>query len=54
MTSTSTINLDGYRLGLGLEQALGANSFAKADYRYSNYEQDVTKNELLAGFGIRF
>lgn len=54
VTTSSKTNLDGYRLGLGLEQGLGANTFAKAEYRYSNYEQDVTKNELLAGFGIRF
>lgn len=53
-TSGSKTNLDGYRLGLGVEQGLGANTYAKAEYRYSNYEQDVTKNELLAGFGIRF
>ncbi len=30
-------NADGWRLGAGVEQALGPNSFAKLEYRYSNY-----------------
>jgi len=54
VTTNSKTNLVGYRLGVGIEQGLGANTFAKAEYRYSNYEQDIAKNELLAGFGIRF
>ena len=30
-------NVDGYRLGLGVEQMLASNSYAKIEYRYSNY-----------------
>jgi len=30
-------NVDGYRLGAGVEQMLGSNSYAKVEYRYSNY-----------------
>ncbi|HEX8215171.1 MAG TPA: outer membrane beta-barrel protein [Allosphingosinicella sp.] len=30
-------NVDGYRLGAGVEQVLGSNSYAKIEYRYSNY-----------------
>jgi outer membrane immunogenic protein len=30
-------NVDGYRLGAGIEQVLGSNSYAKVEYRYSNY-----------------
>lgn len=30
-------NVDGYRIGAGVEQLLGPNSFAKLEYRYSNY-----------------
>lgn len=31
------IDTDGWRAGLGLEYALSGNSFAKVEYRYSNY-----------------
>jgi outer membrane immunogenic protein len=30
-------NVDGYRLGAGIEQLIGPRSFAKLEYRYSNY-----------------
>ncbi len=30
-------NVDGYRLGAGIEQLIGPRSFAKVEYRYSNY-----------------
>ena len=47
-------NLDGVRVGGGLEFALGPNSFAKTEYRYSNYEQGFDKHQVVAGFGFRF
>lgn len=47
-------NLDGVRLGAGLEHAIGPNSFVKAEYRYSNYQDDVEKHQAVAGFGFRF
>ena len=47
-------NLDGVRLGAGLEFAMGPNSYVKTEYRYSNYEQDFEKHQVLAGFGFRF
>jgi outer membrane immunogenic protein len=31
------IDTDGWRVGAGVEQKLGANAFAKIEYRYSNY-----------------
>lgn len=48
------VNLDGVRLGVGAEYAVGPNSFIKAEYRYSNYEQGFSRNQALAGFGFRF
>jgi len=30
-------NVDGYRLGAGVEQLIGTNAYAKLEYRYSNY-----------------
>ena len=47
-------NLDGVRVGGGLEFALGPNSFAKAEYRYSNYEQGFDRHQVVGGFGFRF
>ena len=47
-------NLDGVRVGAGLEFALGPNSYAKTEYRYSNYEQGFDRHQVVAGFGFRF
>ncbi|MBY0520591.1 MAG: outer membrane beta-barrel protein, partial [Sphingomonas sp.] len=33
----SHFNLDGYRVGAGVEKAIGAHTYAKIEYRYSNY-----------------
>lgn len=62
-------NVDGYRLGAGVEQQLGGNTFVKAEYRYSNYgnlsfndarlgandvDIDLDRHQVMAGVGIRF
>lgn len=47
-------NLDGVRLGVGGEYGLTRNTFLKAEYRYSNYEQGFSRNQLVGGFGVRF
>lgn len=47
-------NLDGVRVGGGLEMALGTNAYAKTEYRYSNYEQGFDRHQVVAGFGFRF
>jgi outer membrane immunogenic protein len=47
-------NLDGVRVGAGIEHQLGSRTFVKAEYRYSNYEQGVSRNQVVAGFGVRF
>ena len=47
-------NLDGVRVGAGLEHRLGTNSFVKAEYRYSNYEAGVEKHQGVVGVGFRF
>lgn len=51
--------LDGYRVGAGAEFGvpiinLGSAAFAKAEYRYSNYEQGVERHQVLGGIGFRF
>ena len=47
-------NLDGVRVGGGLEIAVGPNSYAKTEYRYSNYEDGFDRHQVVAGFGLRF
>lgn len=62
--------LDGWRLGAGVEQAIGTNTYAKLEYRYSNYSNanfqyrsgattedfgiDTDRHQIVAGVGIRF
>jgi outer membrane immunogenic protein len=46
--------LDGVRVGAGVEQKLGTNLYAKAEYRYSNYEAGIERHQVLGGIGFRF
>lgn len=54
------IDLDGFRLGAGLEHQIGANTFVKGEYRYSHYGEadgfdiDADRHQLVAGVGMRF
>jgi outer membrane immunogenic protein len=47
-------NLDGIRLGAGLEQKLGRNAYIKGEYRYSDYENGSFKHDGVVGIGFRF
>lgn len=53
-------NLDGWRVGAGLEQKLGGNLYVKAEYRYSNYGKfdnygvDLHRHQIVGGVGMRF
>ena len=53
-TTLGKRNLDGYRVGVGAEYAIGNNSFVKTEYRYSNYESGFSRHQVVAGFGFRF
>lgn len=46
-------DLDGVRAGAGLEADVGR-MVVRVEYRYSNYEQDVTRHQGVVGIGIRF
>ena len=48
------VNLDGVRVGAGVEFALSGNAYAKTEYRYSNYEAGYDKHQVVAGIGFRF
>jgi outer membrane immunogenic protein len=53
-TTLGSSHLDGVRLKAGAEYAVGSNAYVKAEYRYSNYEQGISRNQVLGGFGVRF
>lgn len=66
----ANFKLDGWRLGAGVEQAIGRNTYAKLEYRYSNYgdakfefadgattssfDIDTDRHQIVAGVGLRF
>lgn len=47
-------NVDGFRIGGGAETKFSTNLFGKVEYRYSNYEADVSRHQVVAGVGFRF
>lgn len=59
-------NLDGFHLGAGAEIGLSANTYAKLEYVYSNYDGfeysdpdldvgvDLDRHQVLLGLGLRF
>jgi outer membrane immunogenic protein len=53
-TLSESSNGDGVRVGGGLEVALTDQVYAKAEYRYTNYEAGVSRNQVLTGIGFRF
>ncbi len=56
--STTTFNssdkFGGVRGAVGLEQGLGSNVYAKVEYRYTNYENNLSRHQVVGGLGIRF
>lgn len=53
-TTLGRSNLDGVRVGAGVEQQLFAKAYIKAEYRYSNYQDHYSRQQVLGGFGVRF
>ncbi len=69
-TTDTNFKLDGWRVGAGAEHAMGPNSYAKLEYRYSNYERgdidyatggtsgrfdvDTDRHQVVASYGFRF
>lgn len=53
-------DLDGYRVGAGVEYNVTPQAYVKAEYRYSHYGKaddyniDANRNQVLAGIGYRF
>ena len=69
-TTDTSFNLDGYRVGAGVEHALSPNTYVKAEYRYSNYgrasvlygsgttsgkfDVDTDRHQGVVSYGFRF
>lgn len=49
-----TPKLDGLTLGGGLEVNVAGPVFAKAEYRYTDFEGNVGRHGALVGVGVRF
>ncbi|WP_066800133.1 outer membrane protein [Sphingomonas soli] len=47
-------NEDGWRIGAGVEHMLTDKIYAKAEYRYTDYGNDVSRHQALVGVGYRF
>ncbi|SEL63339.1 outer membrane immunogenic protein [Sphingomonas palmae] len=53
-------NLDGFRVGAGLEYNITPTAYVKGEYRYSHYgdvdgyDIDADRHQLMGGVGIRF
>lgn len=47
-------NADGWRLGAGGQFAVGQNAFVGVEYRYSNYEADFSRHQVVGSLGFRF
>lgn len=55
-TTTTDVrsNEDGWRLGAGVEHMLTDKIYAKAEYRYTDYGDQVSRHQALVGVGYRF
>lgn len=53
-TTSADFDDDGYRVGVGVEQRLSSNLTAKVEYRYSDYGDFNTRNQVVVGMGLRF
>lgn len=47
-------DLDGFRLGAGYQYDINEKFFVKAEYRYSNYEADVSRHNGVIAIGAKF
>lgn len=47
-------NLEGYRVGAGAQFAVSGKAYVGGEYRFSNYEQDVSRHQLALTLGTRF
>lgn len=51
---SDSANADGLRAGIGAQFMLGTSAYIGGEYRYSNYEADLTRHQAVATLGFRF
>ncbi len=51
---TTTRELEGLRLGGGVEANIAGPVYGKVEYRYTDFERSVGQHGALVGFGVRF
>ena len=51
---SDSANADGVRGGIGAQFGLGRNLYLGGEYRYSNYEADFSRHQLVGTLGLRF
>ena len=49
-----SFDLDGYRLGAGAQFSIGGRAYVGGEYRFSDYEDDVTRHQVALTAGTRF
>jgi outer membrane immunogenic protein len=49
-----SFNLDGYRVGAGAQFGIGGGAYVGGEYRFSNYEEDLSRHQVAATLGMRF
>jgi outer membrane immunogenic protein len=54
VTGLGGVNFDGIRAGAGVEILVGKNFSIRGEYRYSNYEDGLSRNQGVIGLGFRF
>ncbi len=47
-------NVDGFRIGAGGQLTLAGKAYVGAEYRYSNYEAGLSRNQVALTVGTRF
>lgn len=47
-------NLDGWRAGVGFEFNAGKRFVVRTEYRYSEYDQGVSRHQGVVGLGVKF
>lgn len=45
---------DGWRIGAGYQYSFTANLYGKIEYRYSEYNNDIARHNVIAGVGYQF
>lgn len=52
--ASDSANAEGARGRAGVQIGFGSNAYATLEYRYSNYEADLSRHQAVGGIGFRF